>query len=201
MRASRLVVAGCGTLAVGLVALLTINGDSGAPSAATIGTAGLIGIGLLLTAAAMLDLARRTDTTQTARRGLIMQSLGLIGFVPGLVLIAYATSLSGYFVGAVVIVVCSASVLTGAMLLSSRAVSLILGMGLIALGAAVVAASKIALQYWISDVENTVYTDAGATVSACGSILAAYWFFVFRGHSGVSALSDRSDPRPNVRSR
>jgi hypothetical protein len=47
-------------------------------------------------------------------------------------------------------------------------------MGLIALGAAVVAASKIALQHWISDVENTVCTEVGATVSACGSILAAY---------------------------
>jgi hypothetical protein len=48
----------------------------------------------------------------------------------------------------------------------------------------------------LSDVENTVCTEVGATVSACGSVLAVCCCFVLRGRNGVSALSDKSDPRP-----
>ena len=53
-----LVVAGYSTAAMGLVAFLTINGASGIPTAVTIGTAVLVGIGLLLPTAGMLQLRR-----------------------------------------------------------------------------------------------------------------------------------------------
>ena len=63
-KASNLVVAGYSTVAVGLVAFLTINGASGIPSAATIGTAVLLVIGFLLPVAGMLGLRRSLETSK-----------------------------------------------------------------------------------------------------------------------------------------
>ena len=187
--AGRLVVAGYSTAAAALVAFLTINGASGIPAAATIGTAVLLAIGLLLPAVGMLQMRRGPGpVASTARFGYPMQSLGLIGLLFGLVLIVVTATLTGYLVGAVLIATAGALAISGAVLLRRyymRAVAnaggvacLMIGTALIFSGAGVVVGSNIAFEYLISQVQNTIYVDAGATVAACGCVLSAYAFFV-----------------------
>ena len=60
---------------------------------------------------------------------------------------------------------------------------LILGTALIFSGVGLIVGSNIAFEYLISQVENTIYVDIGATVSACGCVLAAYSFFVLHNRS------------------
>ena len=50
---------------------------------------------------------------------------------------------------------------------------LILGTALVFLGVGVMVGSNIALWYLLSQAEYTVYVDIGATVSACGFVVAA----------------------------
>ena len=187
-RGGRLVVAGYSTAAVALVAFLTINGASGIPTAATIGTAVLLAIGLLLPAAGMLQLrSGQGPTARGARFGYPLQALGLVGLLFGLVLIVVTATLSGYLVGAVLIATSGVLAMSGAVLLRGYYVAtaadaglacLMSGTALIFLGAGAVVGSNIAFEYLISQVQNTVYVDAGATVSACGCVLLAYAFFV-----------------------
>ena len=100
-----LVVAGYSTAAMALVAFLTINGASGIPTAATIGTAFLVAIGLLLPAAGMLQLRRGLGPIKRAARyGFAMQAFGLLGLLFGAVLVVVASSLSGYLLSAVFVV-------------------------------------------------------------------------------------------------
>lgn len=162
---------GYATLAIVLLAVLTLNGATGLPAAATIVTSVLFCAGLLLAAAGMLRVSRG--------RGVLLQSAGLIGLLPALVLLQFASSVSGYVVAAAVITLSAVVGCAGAVLL--RTPSLILGTALVFLGAGVVAASDIAGQFLISSLQNTVLVDIGATVSACGCVLAAYSFFVLRG--------------------
>jgi len=185
-----LVVAGYSMAAIALVAFLTINGGSGTPVAATLGTAGLLAIGLLLPAAGMLKLRKDlTPIKSAARYGFAMQALGLLGLFVGVVLIVAVPSLSGYLTGAVFVVPAGASAIAGAIFLRRRYIRsieskaggvawLIIGTSLVFLGAGIIVASNLAFWYLISQVENTVYVDMGATVSACGCVLAAYSFFV-----------------------
>jgi len=184
-----LVVAGYSITAVALVAFLTINGASGIPTAATIGTAGLVIVGLLLPTAGMLQLRRRLSPVEkAARRGFAMQALGLPGLLFGVVLVVEVATLSGYFLSAALVAASGVSGVVGAVLLrayydvlgaKSRDVAyLMLGTVLLFTGVGIIVGSDIAFEYWISQVENTVYVDMGATVSACGCALAAYSFFV-----------------------
>lgn len=187
-RAGRLVVAGYSTAAAALVAFLTINGASGIPTAATIGTAVLLAIGLLLPAAGMLRLRVGQGPGATAARfGYPLQALGLVGLLSGLVLIVVTATLSGYLVGAVFIMAAGVLAISGAILLrrhyttaanAGGVACLISGTALIFSGAGAVVASNLAFEYLISQVQNTIYVDAGATVSACGCVLLAYAFFV-----------------------
>ena len=207
MRTSRswaLVVVGYSILAVAMVAFLTINGVS-ATAVGTIGTAGLIGLGLLLPAAGMLALARRTGPAQGAvRKGLVLQGLSLIGILIGIVVsfvagqlepstpAELATSISGHVIAGIFIVLSGTSGLVGATYLSRslRARHLVVGAVLIAMGAELIPASNIALrEYWITDMENHIYQDIGATVAACGCVVAAYASFVFRGRRRALAVS------------
>jgi hypothetical protein len=194
-----LIVGGYSTAAVGLMAFLTINGASGIPTAATIGTAVLVVIGLLLPAAGMLLLRRGLGAIKSAARyGFAMQALGLLGLLFGVVLVVAASSLSGYFVSAVFVVTTGVLAIAGAVLLrghymfasssnTSRAVAyLIFGTALIFSGVGLIVGSNIAFEYLISQVENTIYVDIGATVSACGCILAAYSFFALHNRSQSS---------------
>lgn len=67
-KAWSLVVAGYSMAATALVAFLTINGGSGTPLAATLGTAVLLAIGLLLPAAGMLQLSKGLGPIKNAAR-------------------------------------------------------------------------------------------------------------------------------------
>lgn len=188
-----LVVAGYSILAFAMLAFLTINGLSNT-AVGTIGTAGLLGIGLLVPAAGMLQLARRIDPPQGgARRGLVLQSVSLIGIVIGLVISFFASSVFGHVVSGVFIVLSGTSGLVGAILISRDAGvrQLVWGAALIAIGAAVIPASDIALNglYWILDMEKNIYQDIGATVAACGCVVAAYSCFVIRSRSTPPVIS------------
>jgi hypothetical protein len=190
------VVIGYAAATVGLVAYVTINGPPGIPTAVTIGTASLVIIGLLLPAAGMLQLRRAVDPDRRAARyGLAMQSLGLVGLLLGVVAIIVSSSFSIWFaVSAVLIASSAALALVGAFLLrghyadirasnKTSAEYLILGTALIFAGVAVILGSNIAAYFLLSDVGNTVFTDVGAAISACGCVIAAYSFFVMPARS------------------
>jgi len=189
-RAWRLVVAGYSMAAAGLVVFLTINGGSGTPLVATIGAAVLIIIGLFLPAAGTLQLRRNLRTTEgAARRGYAMQAFGLLGLLFGVVLVVEVSSLSGLFISAAFVVASGVSAITGAFLLrrhhtgaqeaNDRGVAyLILGTAVIYSGVGIIVGSNIAFEYLLSQVEETIYVDGGATLSACGCVLTAYSFFV-----------------------
>ena len=188
-----LVVIGYSTVAVGLVAFLTINGASGIPSAATIGTAVLLVIGFLLPVAGMLGLRSLEPSKRAARYGFAMQAFGLLGLLIGVVLVVAISSLTGYLLSAVFVATAGVLAIVGAVLLrghysttapNSRGVTyLIFGTALVFSGAGLIVGSNIAFEYLISQVQNTVYVDLGATVSACGCVLAAYSFFVLHSRS------------------
>jgi hypothetical protein len=185
-----LVVAGYSTATGALVAFLTINGASGIPTATTIFTAVLVVIGLLLPAAGMLLLRRGISTIKSAARyGFAMQAFGLLGLLFGVVLVVSVSSLSGFLLSAVFVVTAGVLAIAGAVLLRGQYISaevsntrgaayLIFGTVLIFSGVGLIVGSNIAFEYWISQVENTVYVDIGATISACGCVLSAYSFFV-----------------------
>jgi hypothetical protein len=184
-KAWSLVVAGYSTAAAGLVVFLTINGASGIPTAATIGTAGLIVIGLLLPATGILLMRRVLDPTERAvKYGFAMQAFGLLVLLFGVLLVVVASSLSGYFLSAVLVVAASVSAIAGVALLRVHyyIAYMILGTALIFSGAGVIVASNIAFEYLISRVQNTIYVDLGATISACGCVLAAYSIFTLHSH-------------------
>lgn len=187
-----LVVAGYCILAVAMLAFLTVNGLS-STAVGTITTAGLIVLGLLLPVAGMLELARRMDPPQgTPRKGLVLQSLSLIGLLIGLVVSFVASSIFGYLVSALFIVLAGASGLAGAIFISkeARARQLVIGAALITIGAALIPASNIALLAgWLLDLDKNIYEDIGATLAACGSVVAAYSFFVLRSRAKAPSVS------------
>jgi hypothetical protein len=190
-----MIVVGYSTAAAGLVAFLTTNGASSTPVVATIGTAALIAIGFLLPVAGILQLRSSLGRVRrAARSGFTLQAFGLVGLLFGVVLVQVAPTLSGYIVAAVFVVVAGGSAVAGAVLVqrdynkdfTSNArdpAYPILGIAMIFSGVGVIMGSNIAFEYLISSVENTIYVDVGATVSACGFVLAAYSSFdLFRRH-------------------
>ena len=187
-----LIVVGYCILAVAMLAFLTINGVS-AVAAGTIATAALIGLGILLPAAGALEVARRMEPSQgTARKGLVLLSLSLIGLLIGLVVSFVASSLSGHLISAVFIVPSGIAELAGAIFIArqARARLLVAGAALIAIGAALIPASNIALNaYWIVDIDKNIYQDIGAALAGCGSVVAAYSFYVLRSRGTAPAVS------------
>jgi predicted cation transporter len=187
-----LVVAGYSVLAVAMLAYLTVNGVS-APAAGTGGTAILLVLGLLLPAWGMLELARRMDPLQApAGKGLVLQSLSLTGFLIGFLVSYVASSLSGRLVSGVVIVLSGIAGLVGAIFISkqARARQLVVAAALIAIGAALIPASNIAVStYWLFDIDKNIYEDIGATIAGCGSVVAAYSFFVLRSRGKAPVVS------------
>ena len=181
-------VGGFAICAAGLVALLTINGATGVPSMAVALTSALIILGLLLPALGMLQMARAGSSPHPgARRGLEMLAAGLVVLLVGVVPIVVISSFSGYVAGASLIAVSGALALTGVVYFRKYAKSvviLLLGTMMIFSGVELIASSNVmAIEYWVSQVENTIYVDVGATVSACGCVLSAYSFFVLHGRS------------------
>src|ERR1700690_176124 len=118
LKAWNLVVLGYLTAAVALVAFLTINGTSGIPIAATIGTAGLVAIGFLLPIAGMLQLRRALGPIKSAgRNGFAMEAFGLLGLLFGVVFVVVTSSLLGYFLSAVFVVASGVLAIAGAVFL------------------------------------------------------------------------------------
>ncbi len=189
-KAWRAVVTGYSTAAVALVAFLTINGVSGISTAATIGTGILVAIGLLLPIAGMLQLRRSLDSKRSAGRyGFAMQAFGLLGLLFAVVLVVVFSSLTGYLLSALFVTTAGVSAIAGAVLLRGHFVSafasnirvascLIFGTALIFSGMELIVGSNIAFEYFLSQMQNTIYVDIGAAVSACGCVLTAYSFFV-----------------------
>jgi hypothetical protein len=192
---SRLVGAGYSILALALIAFLTANGSPGTPAAAALVLTGLFAIGLVLPAAGMLRMARTAAGDQMrANRGLVLQVLGLGGLLFSLVLLAFVSSVAAYAIAGVAIAVAGAAGAAGAALLRATGLEALLpATVLIFLGSELVAIADIAGMYVISPLEVTVYVDIGATVSACGSILAAYSFFM-AGHRRDRASIDATAP-------
>lgn len=191
---------GYSVVTLGLVALLTINGASGFPGAIGIGTAVLVAIGLMLAAAGMLQLRRAVNQDgRAAAYGFLLQALGLIGLLVGVLPLAVSSSLSGLYLSAIVITTSAASAFRGGFLLRGHYADigasnkqgvdyLIVGTTLIFAGVGLILASNIAKFFFLSEVGNNVITDVGAAVSACGCIIAAYAFSVLERARASSAL-------------
>jgi hypothetical protein len=187
-----LVVTGYSVLAMAMLAFLTVNGVSGA-AVGTIATASLIVFGFVLAAVGLLEMARHLDPPQgTVRKGLVLQGLGLIGLLIGLMVSFVAASLPGHLVSAVFIVPSGVSGLVGAIVISreARARQLVIGAALIATGAALIPAANIAqFAYLVLDTDKNLYQDIGATLAGCGCVMAAYSFFVLRSRGKALAVS------------
>jgi len=203
-----IIAAGYVIAAAGLVAFLTLNGIS-VPAPATALTILLIALGLLLPPAGMFAFRRILDRNKTAaRNGLLLEGSGLIVLLLGVVLAVSLSSLTGYLVGAIFIAGSAASALLGAVMLRRKHSDiglggpremnyLVLGTALIFSGGAIIMTSNIAFFYFISQVQNTVYVDIGATVIACGCVLGAYSFFLTSYRRGVGKYS-KSQPSADV---
>lgn len=202
----RLMVDGYATATLGLIAFLTINGVSGIPAVVEIGTAALIVIGLLLPAAGTMRLRGALDANRRAARdGLGLLALGLVGLLLSLLPIQLSSSLSvAYLVSAVLIVASSVSALTGTLLIRRHSSDigpsnrrgtddLIIGTGLIFAGVALILGSNVAMYFVLSSVGNTVYCDVGATISACGCVIAAYACFVMGARRPTRSVVERPD--------
>ena len=187
-KALSLIATGYVIAAAGLVAFLTVNGVS-VPAAATAVTVLLIVLGLLLPPAGMFAFRRALDRSKTtARNGLLLEGSGLRALLLGVILAVGLSSLTGYLVGAVFIAGSAASALLGAVLLRRKHSDiglvgprelnyLVLGTALIFSGGAIIMTSNIAFFYFISQVQNTIFVDIGATVIAWGCVLGAYTFY------------------------
>ena len=117
-KAWNLVVAGYSTAAVGLVVFLTINGASGIPTAATIGTAGLVAIGFLLPVIGMLLLRKDFGSVKSAARsGFALQAIGLLGLLIGVVLVVAVSTLTGYLLSAASVATAGVLAVAGTVLL------------------------------------------------------------------------------------
>lgn len=206
-----LLVMGYALATVGLLADLPTIGASGTPAIVSIGVAVLIGIGILLASAGMLQLRRAVDRDrQGARRGLAMQALGLIVLLLGVLALQISSSIADgdqqpnvveavLFVSVVFVVSAGALVIAGGLLLSNHHSDistrsridvgyLLLGTVLIFIGVGVILGAKIGYFFVLPDVESTVVEDVGAAVSACGCVVAAYSSFVMGRPSPVSKM-------------
>jgi len=191
-RSWTLVAAGYSLLLAGMLAFLTVNGISSTAGGAS-STAGFLVLGFLSAAMGMLALTRRMDTLQrTLRIGLVLQSLCMIGLLIGLAVSFVASSLSGHLVSAAFVVPSGVTGLAGAVLISkvARASQLVIGAALIAVGAALIPAANIAqYEYLMLSIDKNVYQDIGATIAACGCVVAAYSCFVLRRRGNAPAVS------------
>jgi len=82
--------------------------------------------------------------------------------------------------------------LVGAIFISkqARARQLVVAAALIAIGAALIPASNIAVSAdWLLDIDKNIYEDIGATIAGCGSVVAAYSFFVLRSRGKAPVVS------------
>lgn len=193
------VVLGYSMATVGLVINLASVGASGVPAVIKIITAGLSGLGILLATAGMLQLWRGVDRSRSAaRRGLAMQSFGLILLLFGELALSFSSDLSILSVSAAFIVIAAVLGIGGALSLrghyadigasNRRGIDyLILGTALIYAGVMAIVFSKIGYYFVLSDLSTTLVNVVGVTGTACGSAIAAFSFVVL-----PAAAEDRS---------
>ena len=186
------ITSGYSVEAVGLIALLTINGTSSVPLMALVATIILIVAGFLLPTAGLLALRRGLDRTHAAvRRNFLLQGAGLVVLLLGVVVAVGINSLSGFIAGTALLAVSAALALLGSIMLRSECTEiglpgpaatnyLVLAMVLLFSGVGLIMAANIAFFYVISGAANGVDTDIGATISAYGCVVAAYSFLGFR---------------------
>jgi hypothetical protein len=192
--ATIMIVVGYALAAAGLVGLLSFNGSSDMPQLVQAGIYALIVIGILLSVAGILKLRSEFDGTQArVRNGLLMQGLALIVLLLGVVPSVVSSSLSGNLVSTAFLVISGIVSLAGILTLRNNYNSdgtlehkkidyLLLGTLLIWTGVGLIIASDVASYYMISQLENTVYSDIGATISAYGCVVSAYAFLNFHRH-------------------
>jgi hypothetical protein len=186
-------VAGYAAATVGLLLDLATRGASGTPAWVGVGTAGLYGIGILVTAAGLAELRAGVDPKRRgARRGLALQALGLLGLLLGVLALKIADSIPMVlFVSAAFVVSSTGLALAGAFLMKnnrsdigsasrSDAGFLLLGTALIFTGVLVILAVQIGYYFVFADVATTVLQDAGVAVAACGCVVAAYASWGYR---------------------
>lgn len=190
-RANTMIVVGYALMAAGLVGVLTINGASGIPPLVQAGVAALIIIGLLLSITGILKLRSEIDKTQVqVRNGLFMHGLALVVLLLGVAFTVVFSSLSGFLSGIVFLATSCILALGGILTLRKKYISsgtserkkidyLLLGTILILAGVGLIIVSDIASLYMISQLENIVYVDIGATISAYGCVISAYSFLKF----------------------
>jgi MFS family permease len=140
----------------------------------------------------MTSCAAGSLTRRSPRKGLALQGVSLPGLLIGFLLSYVASSLPGHLVAAVLIALAGISGLAGAILVAkqARGRQLVVAAALIAMGAALIPASNIALLAgWLTDIDKNIYQDIGATIAGCGSIVAAYSFFILHSRSKAPAVS------------
>ncbi len=190
-RANSIIVVGYALTAAGLVGVLTINGASEVPPLVQAGVAALIIIGLLLSITGILKLRSEFDKTQVqVRNGLFMHGLALVILLLGVAFALIFSSLLSFLAGIVFLAASCILALAGILALRKKYISsgiperkkidyLLIGTILILAGVGLIIVSNIASYYTISQLENTVYVDIGATISAYGCVISAYSFLNF----------------------
>ncbi len=193
--ANAMIVVGYALAAAGLVGVLTINGASDVPALVQAGVAALIIIGLLLPITGILKLRGEIDKAQVqVRNGLFMYGLALAILLLGVAFTVVLSSLSGSLAGIAFLAISCILALAGILTLRKKYSSfstsehkkidyLLLGTILILAGVGLIIVSDIASYYTISQLENIVYVDIGATISAYGCVISAYSLLKF--HPGI----------------
>ena len=197
------VIIGYTVTALGLVAFLTINGSSGSSQLDSVITLALIATGLLMPTAGLWMLRNGLNEIQAkVRRGLVLFGSGLIVLLSGLVFAVISSSLLGFLFGAVFLAFSGTLALAGTILLQKNLSNisgshprkvpyLIVGTILLFSGVVVILMSNLLTYsysisqsfYTISQVNNSILCDVGATISAYGCFVSAYSFFSFKKSS------------------
>jgi hypothetical protein len=188
-RTSRFVAFGFTMSALGFVAILTTNGTSGGifSEVLSITAASLLAMGFLIPASGMFLFGRNLG--ERARRSFFLQGSGMAILFLGVIIVGLSSSLTGYLMGSIFLGPSVGLSLTGAILfrrfcgtnfaaLQGGANYFVLAIVLIFSGMGLIVGANIAFYYVLSQVESTVYSDVGATISAYGCVLAAYSFFI-----------------------
>jgi hypothetical protein len=200
-----LTVMGYSVAAVALVTFLTINGQPNIPQSTSLAILLLIAIGFLTPAAGLSFLGLRLRVPEiSAKVGLFLQAIGLIGLFLGVVIAEVTASFAGFLVAAVVLALSGSTGLAGATFFkrhygtassfrSGNAEFVSFGLKLLFLGVALILGSEIAYSLcYLSPIWNIVCQDIGATAGACGCVLSAYAF------NDIREISSEEERRSNT---
>ena len=190
-RAWNLTVAGYSAVLVGLLAELPTIGASGTPAIATIGTAVLIAVGVLLAAVGVLQVRRSIDRNRVRERsGLALQTAGLLTLLITAITLQVSSTIPSLILAASFALGAGGLAITGAVRIRGDVPFLLLATLLIFGGLGLIVASQIGYYFVLSDVATTVVTDLGVAVSACGCVVGAYATGLAAAIESASSSSD-----------